>query len=259
MGSCEKLWRFQKGLELFVFSLRENFEDRKYASRSGAPKLFWRVWQKAVRVSFHPFTFVPFIVQTGHGRPGAVCPPLQQQQKRHAQNSLFVEKSSFASQAMDRDWGFSRKKNLRRSRSFFRLAFGRRRSSWSPLHERSETKMFKKKYKTIKKKYKRVLNTSSHNTSRQIFKVFWKSGCWCVRRRSSNGYPARAHAETKVFVRQNAVALKCEEMRWSVEHCWCFRVLVASVGDWKKWNLRFGIVWKSIVVAANMTGSNVCL
>ena len=45
--------------------------------------------------------------------------------KRPAQNSSFVEKSSFASQAMDPDLdrGFSRAKNLRRSRPFCRLVF----------------------------------------------------------------------------------------------------------------------------------------
>ena len=111
----EKVWKFvksfgnfKKGLELFAFYLRKKFEDRKCASRSSPLKLLRRVWPKAVRVLLRLFAFVPIHRTNCVGQAQAACPPLQKKlKKRRAQDSSFVEKKSFASQAVDPDFSLT--------------------------------------------------------------------------------------------------------------------------------------------------------
>ena len=78
-------------------------------------------------VSFRPFTFVPIHCTNCTWQARSCLPAASTTTKESTLRTvrLSSEKSSFAGQAMDPnlDWGFSRTKSLRQSRSFCRLSF----------------------------------------------------------------------------------------------------------------------------------------
>ena len=106
----EKVWKFvksfgniKKGLELFAFYLRKILKTESVPparALGSCCRAFDRKQFEGCTVFSH---FFLFIVQTALGRPRAASPPLQTK-KRHARNSSFVKKRSFASQALGPDF-----------------------------------------------------------------------------------------------------------------------------------------------------------
>ena len=103
----EKVWKFVKSFGNFkkrfgTFCLlpEKNFEDRKCASRSEVAAA--RLTESSSRVvsSFHICSYSSYKLL----RAGPELLARRFKQKRHARNSSFVKKRSFASQAVDPDF-----------------------------------------------------------------------------------------------------------------------------------------------------------
>ena len=124
------------------------------------------------------------------------------------------------------------------------LSGRRRRTSWSSLQERSKTKMLNTKSLLL------LLTTRAadfQSILKNLLQVLWE---------------VVMDTQQKLTLKQSFLwdkmrwYWKCKEMQRFVEHCWWFWVLDATVWVWKKWDLRFGKVWKKYGIFFSIVAAN---
>ena len=84
MEICEKLWKFQKRFGTFwLLPEKKIWRPKRCLDPARALRSCCREFDRK-QIECHSVLsrLFLFVVQTAHGRPGAVCPPLQQQQQQ---------------------------------------------------------------------------------------------------------------------------------------------------------------------------------